>query len=331
MERVKTVGRIFLGMIVAIFVASYVIQLTNLREKNYFLAMLLSQCMLLLPSIIYMWKYKISPKKAIRFNRVSGINIFLCAIFAFLLMPVMSLVNAISLLFSKLMIQQTIQDVVDQYPLVTGVFLIAFIPSIFEETIFRGVLFNESRKWNVGKGIILSAFLFGLAHMNFNQFSYAFIMGIIFALLIEATDSIASTMIVHFIINASSVIITFSVTKLIDTLKAQGFDTEQYEVMTSNAVDKSAILSSLGSYIVLALVTGFCAFFIYRAIAKNANRWEHIKAIFGYNKENLIVDQQTNNETKEFDKLGNGISIPWCLILGITICILEMILAEVLS
>ena len=151
-----------------------------------------------------MCKYRIPLRRAIRFKRISGKNAFLCIGFAFFLMPVMTLINAISLLFSKLVIQETVQEVVGRYPLILSIFIIAFIPCMFEETIFRGVIYNETRKWNVRGGIILSAFLFGLAHMNFNQFSYAFIFGMVFALLIEATDSIVATMMIHFIINANS-------------------------------------------------------------------------------------------------------------------------------
>ena len=57
--------------------------------------------------------------------------------------------------------------------------------------------------------ILLTGFLFGCMHMNLNQFIYAFALGIYLAFLVEATGSIFSSMIAHFTLNATSVVMSF--------------------------------------------------------------------------------------------------------------------------
>jgi len=166
---------------------------------------------------------------------------------------------------------------------IISLLLIAFVPCVLEETVYRGIFYNEYRKVSPIKGIILSAFLFGIMHMNFNQFSYAFAMGIIFALLIEATDSILSTMIVHFLINGTSVLIMYLYPKLVQIFeKVYGpsyFNSSETldSIQASLPLDFSSVILTYG---LPAIVGTILAFIVYRAIAKNSGRWDFIKGIF---------------------------------------------------
>ena len=55
----------------------------------------------------------------------------------------------------------------------------------------------------------LSALIFGLLHLNFNQMPYAVYLGIVFALMVEATGSIYTSMLMHFLLNGFNVTINF--------------------------------------------------------------------------------------------------------------------------
>ena len=67
----------------------------------------------------------------------------------------------------------------------------------------------------------MSGLVFGLFHLNINQFCYAFVIGVVFAFLVEATGSIWSSVLAHFAIN------TYSIT-IIQLLKITGtYDTMQ--------------------------------------------------------------------------------------------------------
>lgn len=85
---------------------------------------------------------------------------------------------------------------------VLAVFVLALLPSIAEELIFRGMILNGLRtKFNETGAILISAIMFSLMHGSFQQFVYPFILGSIMAWLVIRTGSIFSSMLVHFINN----------------------------------------------------------------------------------------------------------------------------------
>ncbi|WP_455714947.1 CPBP family intramembrane glutamic endopeptidase [Anaerosporobacter sp.] len=333
MNRKKMIGVVFLCTVLVSIASAFIVSGVSTVIDNSFLSMLLNQLLLLLPSAVYIIKSRTNLKKSIRLKKISPSNIVLCIVFAFLIMPVMNLINAISLLFSKNMIQDTVTDIVSNNALFLSVFVIAFIPCLFEETIFRGIFYNEYRKSNIKVGIVLSAFLFGIMHQNFNQFSYAFAMGIVFALLIEATDSIVSTMIVHFIINANSVIMTYMLPKLTKILQDLSNSVEGYEdiIDTTTTVTKEAILSSMTYYCVSAAIASILSYLVYKTIAKNTGRWQHVKAIFSSKAGTLIKESDGPEELDEIEaieeKQGGMFTIP--LVIGIVICVVLMVVSEV--
>ena len=59
------------------------------------------------------------------------------------------------------------------------------------------------------QAMFMSALLFALMHMNFNQAAYAFVIGVLVVLLIEATGSIWSSIIVHIVINSQQVLMLY--------------------------------------------------------------------------------------------------------------------------
>ncbi|WP_310601958.1 CPBP family intramembrane glutamic endopeptidase [Anaerosporobacter sp.] len=328
MNKKRQVGLVFLCTVLASILASYVVEGLRTIVDNSFLLMLVNQAILVLPSVLYIVASRMNLKDAIRLKKISSSNVVLCIIFSFLIMPLMNLINAISLLFSQNMIQAAISDIVDNNMLFLSVFVIALLPCVFEETIFRGVLYNEYRKSNVRIGIFLSAFLFGLMHQNFNQFSYAFAMGIVFAMLIEATDSIVSTMIVHFIINANSVIMTYLLPKLLDAIEKVGSKVEGYESVADTVVTKETILSNMGYYVVSAIIASVLAYIVYKTIAQNANRWEYVKSIFSKKARERMKD---SNETLglEVTEEEHGGIFTVSLMVGIILCLGLMVLTEI--
>ena len=85
-----------------------------------------------------------------------------------------------------------------------SIFLVGVLPGFCEEVAHRGMLLNGYKKMGTKKAIILSGFLFGLMHLNIEQFFFASIIGIFFGFVAFFTDSIFPTMIMHFTNNAIS-------------------------------------------------------------------------------------------------------------------------------
>lgn len=79
--------------------------------------------------------------------------------------------------------------------------MVVILAPIFEELIFRKAIIDRIGRYGELTAIFLSALTFGLFHMNFIQFFYAFGLGIIFAYLYLNTGRIRYTILLHMIIN----------------------------------------------------------------------------------------------------------------------------------
>ena len=88
------------------------------------------------------------------------------------------------------------------------VFLVVAISApIFEEIIFRGIIFNDFKKaLPVWISILLQALLFGLFHGNWIQGTYATILGIILGIVYYKYRSIWAVILLHFSYNTISLL-----------------------------------------------------------------------------------------------------------------------------
>lgn len=85
---------------------------------------------------------------------------------------------------------------------------LAVFPAIFEELMTRGVILGELLPYGKGFAIITSGALFGLMHMNAVQLPFAFIAGVAMAYAVVYCGTLRVSMIVHFINNFISVLLT---------------------------------------------------------------------------------------------------------------------------
>ena len=89
--------------------------------------------------------------------------------------------------------------------------LLAVAPAIFEELIFRGIVFQGlNKRFKTIYAMLLSSLLFALFHGNIQQLVYPFILGMVMSWIVYRTGSIVSSMIVHFINNFLVVLTGFS-------------------------------------------------------------------------------------------------------------------------
>lgn len=97
----------------------------------------------------------------------------------------------------------TVPDVTGWY-LVPGLAIIALLPAVFEETLFRGIQLGSMQKsgWNTAAALFISGAMFSLFHGNPAQTVYQFICGVCYGLLAVRSGSILPTMLAHFTNNA---------------------------------------------------------------------------------------------------------------------------------
>lgn len=84
----------------------------------------------------------------------------------------------------------------------------AIIPAIVEEFAFRGVILGKLRKYGDNFAIVVSAVLFGIMHGNLTQAPFAFVIGLILGFAVVKTNTIITSMFIHFLNNLFSVFIS---------------------------------------------------------------------------------------------------------------------------
>lgn len=88
--------------------------------------------------------------------------------------------------------------------------LTACLPGLCEEILHRGMILNGYKKEGLTRyGLIISSILFGLMHLNVMQFFYAAILGFFMGVSVIATESIWTSVIIHFTNNFFSVYFSF--------------------------------------------------------------------------------------------------------------------------
>ena len=128
---------------------------------------------------------------------------------AYCILPLISLVNLVSMWLSQENAAASLLVPMQRLPLWASLLCVSALPGILEEFIFRGLLYGAYRTRRVWGAIFTSALLFGLMHMNLNQFCYAFVMGVVFCLLYEGTGSVLAPMLIHAVYNGNSVLMTY--------------------------------------------------------------------------------------------------------------------------
>ena len=93
-------------------------------------------------------------------------------------------------------------------------FSMSICAPFFEEITCRGAYYRAYRKSGGAVGaMLLSSLIFAVSHMNFNQAAYAFVVGILAVLLVEATGSLWSSILYHAVINGSQAVLMYQVLK----------------------------------------------------------------------------------------------------------------------
>lgn len=139
-------------------------------------------------------------------------------------------------------------------PLLVNVGVIAIIPAIGEELLFRGVLQGLFTKWvrSVDLGILLTALFFGFFHFQFLSFLPRFYLGVVFGYLFYWTGSLWITMFAHFINNWMAVMFYYF----------------YYRGVTGGSMDDLGTPGSHSVYAVLSLAVIMVILLVIRSIMK---------------------------------------------------------------
>lgn len=266
--------------------------------------LLLSQAMVFVPAFLFALFSKEKLNTVYGFHKIKISSVFMIILFTFLMTPMTAVINAISMLFVDNTVA-SMSSYIMEMPMIVMVLAMGVIGPISEEMVFRGVVFNGyKRSGNTVCAILFSALLFGLMHMNFNQAAYAIFLGIVMAVVVEATGSLWGSAIFHMTVNIQSIVVMY----MSDAIYSDDV-MQEAEVMTN---ETEYMLAVIGVYAVVAMVTTAIAVCVLAWVAKNEKRDMHLRQIWAERKE----------------KRGTMASIP--LIIGIVLSVAYMILDVIL-
>ena len=248
---------------------------------------LLSQAIVLLPALIYVAIHKINIIACMPYRRLRISDGLLSLLFGYALVPTMLFVSNLTSLFSTNYVQDSVQELI-AYPFVVQLLIIAVLPACVEEFVFRGLIYHSYRKNGILGAAVLSGLVFGLMHLNINQLSYALLMGIVFALLVEVTGSMYSSMLAHFAANSYSIIMM----QLVSMTSGGSELLEQSAQAAESSMNSVPVI--IAQVVMLGLVAaGFLgiAYLLFKKIAVRNGRWEYLKEQLhkGFNRKTASV------------------------------------------
>lgn len=269
----------------------------------------ISEGIILVIAIIYMVVNRIDPMKDIPYKRIGFVDGILSLAAGYCMIPMVLFLNSITMLFSTNYLEEGTTTLLT-YPFFMQVILLAVIPPLVEELVFRGIFFGSYRKVGMSGAAIMSGLIFGCFHLNINQGLYAFAIGIVFAYMVEATGSLWSSVIAHFAINTYSIGVV-QLLKMTGIYASDGQAVGALEGEGELAASAGALATVMQLIVLLALATAFMmlAVLCIRIMAKRHGRLENIKV-----------------RTEGIKGIKKYLSAP--VVVGLAICICYMIAIE---
>ncbi len=306
-------GLVFTIIIVISIGVSFFVSLLAWRgdslQLSLFQDIALSEGIVLLPAMLMATVCGAEVGEIFRFKKIKISTCMLIILFMICMQPLISLVNAISLLFSDNMAIKIAEDLITQDTSFFSVAVaIAVIGPIAEELAFRGVIYAGLRRSGRLLGaILLQALLFGLMHLNINQMSYAFVLGIAWGILNEVTGSLWPGLIGHFMINIGGAISGFVLVRYFP-------DALEMEYSTNDL-----LMSIMFDAMLTVLFTGLAILLLLKIAANEpGGKFRLIRIFRGHDLKVITKDGK-----EELIKRPPVFSVP--VVIGIIIAVIEMI------
>ena len=271
----KKANRLFLVTILFSISISMLLSLMALTgfELPFIPNMLSSELILVLPALSFGLCSGDRMNTFFPFHRIRISTGLLTLLYTALVIPMTVFLNALSMLF----VDNTVLEMSDDFlkwPMWVTILLIGIYGPFCEECVFRGVMLQSYRRsGRVLGAMILSAILFGLMHLNFNQASYAIVIGFMLAMLVEATGSLWTSVICHALFNTENVVMMYVEEKYAPELLKQTQD-------MSDQAYHQMLVQQIGIYGAVAAVCTLLAVLLVFKIADHEGRGNYFRSIW---------------------------------------------------
>ena len=220
----------------------------------------------LLPLILYSYMLKEKPKDVFEICNFNSCN-FKVILISFGLGIICFLINiAVSSLFNGILVFAGYEfpvgsgsadpSTITIWDFFKDVILVAVFPAFCEEFLHRGIVLQGTKHMGFKKAIVISSLLFALLHLNIQQVSYAFVVGLILGFVAVITKNIFPAIIIHFTNNLISTYVDYAQIK-------NWFMGDMLTGLQTWLINTSPILIFFASLFAIACIIGLLCLFIW--------------------------------------------------------------------
>lgn len=246
-----------------LFIA-YIFLGSMLQTVDLYLGLFAGEVLILLvPVLVYVKQKKVNFKRYFRLNKITGKEALISVLLTLLIYPLVGISSTLLIKFYSLFGEVRVPQInVKSGGLMSiySVLIIGVLPAICEEFFVRGLLSAPAKRAKGRKfTYFYTALLFMLMHVNPFNIVAPFILGYVFSVLNEKTNSLYSSMLGHFTFNTCSVILSIFQKDLIESASGD------MNVLTLGEADLNIGLLQGVFMVLIAIVI---IFVLYRVLSK---------------------------------------------------------------
>ncbi len=249
----------------------YVSQIVVKFQFNDTINLIISQVMFfLVPPLVLAWARGYDIKKTFRLKAPRPLEVLLMLVIS----PVMVIAGfcagflalfGVKAVFGRVLITGDVGEFMNQGVLVS-LLLVAVLPAICEEFLFRGLIQRGMEGLGAGWSIFLSGLLFGLFHFDFQRLAAQTLIGLIAAYVTYRTGSIFNGMILHFMNNGLLTLMSNLATRASEGAQVQvvtdPFETPAFlEMASAYGMSLKELLGVMSVVLAFALVFSLIVIF----------------------------------------------------------------------
>ncbi len=261
--RPSKAGYFFLASVIASLITSVVVSVMiitgYIEDIPLFLSIGVSEAEVLLPALLFTFFSGEDFREVFRFKKVRLTSLLLVIPLVMAMEPLVVILNSFTTMFSSNAAMELGLGM-ENIPFLEVAVMFAVVAPLAEEMAFRGFALSALRtSGRIFTSIVIQAFMFGCIHLNFNQFAYAFVYGLVFGVLSEVSGSIWLGFFGHAMVNFTSAAAMF----------IEGTELLKEEAAAASAMtwmDFFEIVNEVGFMSVLGLAGAFLLIYL---IAKN--------------------------------------------------------------
>jgi len=270
----KAPGLVETGLLFSVVAFLLITLGSYVQKKNFNTGILITEFIIILaPSLLLLILRKYNLKQVLRLNRVSFLNLFIIFSMIAFSMWIVAIINLVNLWIIKSIFGKVIVAAlpISETPFIVNILLIGGSAGICEEVMFRGVIQRSFEKFGVLFSITITAFLFGLFHMDFQKLVGTFLLGMLIGFIVYRTDSLFAGMFAHFTNNTLAVLISYISGKISPSGMSAMQSGENY------LNDYFTMLDNLSSFQKLAVIGVWTAGAVFCAAALAGLIWAFVR------------------------------------------------------